>query len=435
MEAKCYINLCQSKPSESVSCNGFSLAVCNYHKNLHLKNCQSVHSISSLYIKLSNDKSNQFATFLKNELAFIETQLETFLRRMRNVFQKINKFSSKALIIMNSQKKFFIKLLKNIEQYNILPICFFEENMRNKPIEVDNLETLLRNNFKSQYNHTDTKYQEFVFELTDRPIFNEILQHYEKPTKARSFYNGSSQKNNVESKNYSAEMGVSNYVQPYEEYGNYKAEMGVSNYVQPYEEYENSDVVYNVICAGDSESEKYTLLNFFRRDNETSANIGANIFTITTTLDSGLKVKLNIRDNAGEEIYKESNSSFFDNTHGVVLVYSTANEATYNSISIWLSEFKNNCEKHCKFILIGIKSELCTKIPELIKVPSFVGENFARINNLLFAELSYQDRHNCLMAFKMLSEEIYKSEQQKKIEAQNKPNEKKRKWYKKIIRF
>lgn len=416
MEAKCCIDPCQDKSYDSICCQGESYNLCYYHKNWHLTSCHSSHEITPLYIQFRNDKANQFEAFFKDELKFLKIQSEMIIRRINNILAEINQIFSNAFSTIKSQNFFYNNLLKNIKQNRSLPISLFEADAINKPINVYDLQFLLKNNFKSQYEQINTKYQEFLFELTDQPIFTQILQHWEQPS------------NSVQARNSLKATNQNNRVT-----GNDSAGLALMNYAQPYPEYEDYNFEYNVIITGDRESEKHELLNFFRRDHEMSAYNGSDIFTITIPLDSGVKAKLNIRDNAGKEIYKESSSNSYGNANGIVFVYSAANEATFNSISIFLPEIKSYCESHCKFILIGISSEICMKFPELKKVPSFTGDNFARMNNILFAELAYQDRHNCFMAFKMLSEEMFKGEKEKNKKVPQNPDKKKRQWYKRIF--
>lgn len=148
METKCDWNSCQEKPFDIMACGDKSFAFCDLHRSKHLKKCSASHSISSLYQKLSKDKRSQFTGFIKDELKVLSSQSVAIITRINHILGKLNQISANVLTGINLQKKKYTDLLKCIEKNKSLPISIFGEDTKNNPIEISNLEVLLKKNIK-----------------------------------------------------------------------------------------------------------------------------------------------------------------------------------------------------------------------------------------------------------------------------------------------
>ncbi|KAL7977497.1 hypothetical protein Chor_009446 [Crotalus horridus] len=79
-------------------------------------------------------------------------------------------------------------------------------------------------------------------------------------------------------------------------------------------------------------------------------------FKIRTLVINGERVKLQIWDTAGQERFRTITSTYYRNTHGVIIVYDVTNAESFVNVKRWLHEIGQNCDNVCK-ILVGNKCE------------------------------------------------------------------------------
>uniref|UniRef100_A0A3B3C832 Ras-related protein Rab-35 n=1 Tax=Oryzias melastigma TaxID=30732 RepID=A0A3B3C832_ORYME len=83
-------------------------------------------------------------------------------------------------------------------------------------------------------------------------------------------------------------------------------------------------------------------------------------FKIRTVDINGERVKLQIWDTAGQERFRTITSTYYRNTHGVIIVYDVTKPESFVNVKRWLNEISQNCDNVCK-ILVGNKNEDPTK--------------------------------------------------------------------------
>ncbi|KAK1151920.1 ras-related protein Rab-35-like [Acipenser oxyrinchus oxyrinchus] len=118
------------------------------------------------------------------------------------------------------------------------------------------------------------------------------------------------------------------------------------------------DHLFKLLIIGDSNVGKSSLLLRFA-DNTFSGSYITTIgvdFKIRTVEIDGEKVKLQIWDTAGQERFRTITSTYYRNTHGVIIVYDVTNPESFVNVKRWLNEIGQNCDNVCK-ILVGNKSE------------------------------------------------------------------------------
>uniref|UniRef100_A0A3B4TP62 Ras-related protein Rab-35 n=2 Tax=Seriola TaxID=8160 RepID=A0A3B4TP62_SERDU len=79
-------------------------------------------------------------------------------------------------------------------------------------------------------------------------------------------------------------------------------------------------------------------------------------FKIRTVDIEGERVKLQIWDTAGQERFRTITSTYYRNTHGVIIVYDVTNPESFVNVKRWLNEISQNCDTVCK-ILVGNKND------------------------------------------------------------------------------
>ncbi|XP_072340180.1 ras-related protein Rab-35 isoform X1 [Scyliorhinus torazame] len=118
------------------------------------------------------------------------------------------------------------------------------------------------------------------------------------------------------------------------------------------------DHLFKLLIIGDSGVGKSSLLLRFA-DNTFSGSYITTIgvdFKIRTVDVNGEKVKLQIWDTAGQERFRTITSTYYRNTHGVIIVYDVTSPESFVNVKRWLHEITQNCDTVTK-ILVGNKNE------------------------------------------------------------------------------
>ncbi len=95
---------------------------------------------------------------------------------------------------------------------------------------------------------------------------------------------------------------------------------------------------------------------------------------------NNVKIKLQIWDTCGQEIYRSLISSFYHNSSLAIIVYSIDNEMSFHNIETWLNEIKTLGNPDVNIFLIGNKADLKDKR----KVTKEMADTFCDNNNIDF---------------------------------------------------
>uniref|UniRef100_A0A8D3BL79 Si:dkey-16l2.16 n=1 Tax=Scophthalmus maximus TaxID=52904 RepID=A0A8D3BL79_SCOMX len=110
--------------------------------------------------------------------------------------------------------------------------------------------------------------------------------------------------------------------------------------------------LFKLLIIGDSNVGKSSLLLRFA-DNSFSGSYITTIgvdFKIRTVDMEGERVKLQIWDTAGQERFRTITSTYYRNTHGVIIVYDVTNPESFVNVKRWLNEISQNCDNVCKIL-------------------------------------------------------------------------------------
>lgn len=107
------------------------------------------------------------------------------------------------------------------------------------------------------------------------------------------------------------------------------------------------------------------------------------------------QVKLQIWDTAGQESFRSITRSYYRGAAGALLVYDITRRETFNHLTRWLEEARQNSNSNMVVMLIGNKSDL----EHRRAVSTYEGKEFARQNGLVFMETSAKTASNVEQAF------------------------------------
>jgi small GTP-binding protein len=164
------------------------------------------------------------------------------------------------------------------------------------------------------------------------------------------------------------------------------------------------DFLLKIVLIGDSGVGKTNLLARFTRNQfniDSKSTIGVEFATKTLEIE-GKTVKAQIWDTAGQERYRAITSAYYRGAIGALLLYDVSASLTFQSLSRWLQELRDNADNNIVVMLVGNKCDL----QEQRAVSSEEGISFAKSEGLLFIETSAMESTNVQEAFTRLIAEI-----------------------------
>ena len=124
------------------------------------------------------------------------------------------------------------------------------------------------------------------------------------------------------------------------------------------------------------------------------------------------QAKLSIWDTCGDEKFRAITRQYYNDAHGILLIYDISNRDTFDDIEKWVEDIKNSAPVDCVIFLIGNKSDLIDKR----QVTYQEGKNKAEELGLLFNEVSAKNGDNILLIFGNISEAIIEQFERSKTE-------------------
>ena len=102
------------------------------------------------------------------------------------------------------------------------------------------------------------------------------------------------------------------------------------------------------------------------------------------------KYRIQIWDTAGQENYRSITRSYYSNCVCAIVVYDITTRDSFNNVSTWVEDCKNNSPKTVFMVLVGNKSDLAQRR----QVNTEEGQDFADKNGMLFYETSAKTGEN-----------------------------------------
>ena len=164
------------------------------------------------------------------------------------------------------------------------------------------------------------------------------------------------------------------------------------------EEQSQFDLCFKLIVIGDCNVGKSSLIikaikNYF--EDLYSPTVGFEFLSFHIKI-SDQKIKLQIWDTCGQELYRSLITNFYRNTSLALIVYAINNEDSFKDIDMWLKELRTHASPDVKVFLIGNKIDLENER----KVTKEQGEEFSKKNCInKFTETSAKNGINAQSTF------------------------------------
>ena len=171
----------------------------------------------------------------------------------------------------------------------------------------------------------------------------------------------------------------------------------------------NEDLInYKIILVGDSSVGKTCLLMQVVNNKFTDTyqpTIGFEFLLMYFQVND-VKIKLQIWDTCGQEIYRSLIRGFYRNTAATIIVFSKTDRRSFDNLGSWVKDVKNNTEQEIPIFLVGNKSDVENK---LIEVTKEEGEQFMKQFNLeYYSDISAKTGYKVLDTFEEVAKIVYK---------------------------
>jgi Ras-related protein Rab-2A len=163
--------------------------------------------------------------------------------------------------------------------------------------------------------------------------------------------------------------------------------------------------LFKFIIIGDTGVGKSCLLlqftdHRFRNDHDLTIGVefGCSFLTIKDR-----PLKMQIWDTSGQEKFKSLTRSYYRGAAGALLVYDISKRSSFEHVTRWLEEARQNGNPGLSIALVGNKTDLDSNR----EVGTSEGAKFAEDHGLLFVETSAKSGAQVDLAFRQLLEHIY----------------------------
>ena len=124
-----------------------------------------------------------------------------------------------------------------------------------------------------------------------------------------------------------------------------------------------------------------------------------------------LKIKFQIWDTCGQEMYRSLVQGFYHNSSLAIIVYDISKKPTFDSLEIWLRDLKQHIEQDLPVFIVGNKIDLERS------VTTEEGKNFQNLNNIVyFTECSAKRGYNVKEIFIEAAKYLYQIYKKFKIQ-------------------
>jgi small GTP-binding protein len=154
-------------------------------------------------------------------------------------------------------------------------------------------------------------------------------------------------------------------------------------------------IIVGPAAVGKSSLIRRFVQNYFSVDYKFT--IGVDFMAKTLEYENEELVKLSIWDIGGQERFKFLRRSFYEGTHGAILVFDLSREQTFSKMKDWLKDMRNIIQEEIAMVILGNKSDLLAEVGEVINKKEV--QQFAEKEGCVYYETSAKSGKNVEKAF------------------------------------
>lgn len=177
--------------------------------------------------------------------------------------------------------------------------------------------------------------------------------------------------------------------------------------------YNPNKQIYNlkIIVLGDIAVGKTSVINRFISNTFSEVyktSISCEFQKKEIDIDGETGVNLQIWDTAGEERFMAVTKQYYNDSHGVMVIYDLTNKETFIKMNKWIKNVKDNASKDIVIMVVGNKSDLISQKIDL-------GDELTPFQkDYLYREVSAKNGNNVSLAFEELTQRILETIKEKK---------------------
>ena len=174
-----------------------------------------------------------------------------------------------------------------------------------------------------------------------------------------------------------------------------------------FQDYSVDRFIYSlkIITVGDPGVGKTSLIKSFTEQEVSSkyqCTITPESCSKKLTIDAFTGADLTIWDTCGQEKFRALTRQYYKEANGVILVYDITNKKSFNNLSSWIKDIKENSPENVSIILVGNKIDLVRN------VSTQEGNEYAEKEGLLYTEVSSIEGRFVETPFQNLTVDIIK---------------------------
>jgi small GTP-binding protein len=116
-----------------------------------------------------------------------------------------------------------------------------------------------------------------------------------------------------------------------------------------------------VILVGDSNVGKTSLLKQYSTNKfspDYKASINAEFEKKNVSFNATVGAELTIWDTCGSEKYRSITKQYYKDSHGVLLLFDLTDRGSFDNLTDWVNDLKNNCDEYITIIIVGNKNDM-----------------------------------------------------------------------------
>ncbi|MHA1985454.1 MAG: GTP-binding protein [Promethearchaeota archaeon] len=134
--------------------------------------------------------------------------------------------------------------------------------------------------------------------------------------------------------------------------------------------------------------------------------IGVDFLAKTVEYEKDKYAKLSIWDVGGQERFKILRRSFYEGTHGALLVFDLSRGNTFQKMKDWLIDLRSIIAEKIPIVILGNKADLLSEIGEVLNRKE--SKQFAEAEDSMYIETSAKTGDNVEGAFVELTQRMRK---------------------------